>query len=117
MRSINQVRHFYVASSTNTVIPKGNRKSFKLEYLSPGGKVCSDIIDVDKILYVNHTPAADMQPKFNTVTIKVTKAVAGQEYVIKVMLNNYAGAGDDNYTVKYGMYTAKTGDDASDIAA
>ena len=114
--SINQVRHFYVASSTNTVTPKRNRKSFKLEYVSPGGLVCSDIIDADKILYAKYTTAFDMQPKFNTVSIKVTKAVAGQEYVIKVMLNNYAGAGDDNYTVKYGMYTAKAGDTVNIIA-
>ena len=115
--SINQVRHLYVASANNTVTPKGNRKSFKLEYVSPGGLVCSDIIDADKILYAKYTPAANMQPKFNTVSIKVTKAVVGQEYVIKVMLNNYAGAGDDNYTVKYGIYTAKTGDTAALIAA
>ena len=114
--SINQVRHFYVASGTNTVTPKGNKEAFKLEYVSPGGIVCSDIINTDNILYTAYTPAAKMQPKFNTVTITVTKAVVGQEYVIKVTLNNYAGAGDDNYTVKYGMYTAKTGDTVNTIA-
>ena len=100
--SINQVRHFYVASDTNTVAVKGNSKSFKLEYVSPGGLVCSDIIDVDKILYANYTSASKMKHAFKTHTITVKKApVAGEVYAVKVLFTNYAGGGDDNITVKY----------------
>lgn len=117
--SINQARHLYVANDADDInyVLSGDKKTLMFKYNSPGGVVGSDIIDVDKILYASKTTAAKMQPKFNTVSIKVTKAVVGQEYVIKVMLNNYAGAGDDNYTVKYGIYFAKTGDTANTIAA
>ena len=105
--SINQVRHLYVASATNTVTPKGNRKSFKLEYVSPGGKVCSDIIDVDKILYAKYTPAANIGYKLKSLVVTINKAIVGQEYILKVTYRNNVGAGDDATVVKYAMVTAK----------
>ena len=105
--AINQVRHFYVASSTNTVTPVGNKKSFKLKYKSPGGEVCSDIIDADKILYANYTPAAKIGHKLKSLEITVGTPVIGQDYALKVIYRNCLGAGDDATVVKYAMATAK----------
>lgn len=123
MRSINQVRHFYVTLSNTTDIPtekgaiqvvtKDNTLMFK--YMSPGGLVGTDKIDVNKIMYGKYTPAADMATTLKTAEITpLANPVVGQEYIIKVTFNNYAGGGDDNITVKYGFATAKT-DSVSDL--
>ena len=113
--SINQVRHFYVASSTNTIEHKlsEDNSTLRFKYESPGGDVGSDIIDVDKIMYATYTSASDMQYKLKRTTIAVESAIAGYEYVVKVFFTNYAGAGDDNITVKYGMAVAESTDTAA----
>ena len=43
--------------------------------------------------------------KKTVVTFK-DSPIAGQEYIVKVTFTGYAGAGDANYTVKYGFATA-----------
>lgn len=122
--AINQVRHFYVALSNAASTPdtkgalqaivEGNDLMFK--YMSPGGLVSTDKIDIDKIMYAKYTPAEEMATtlKEAVVTPIADTVVVGQEYIVKVTFTNYAGAGDDNLTVKYGFAVAKT-TSASDL--
>lgn len=122
MRSINQVRHFYVAntaaatvnkeSAAGTIAVVNGSDSIVFKYMSPGGVVTSDEIKKDNVLYAKHTAAADMNLKLKKVTLELAdNPVEGEEYIVKVYFKNYAGAGDDNYTVKYGMAVAKKDDD------
>lgn len=120
MKSINQVRHTYVALSYNaTPAKKGDIAvvkgvgAMKFKYMSPGGLVTSDYINTDNILYATHTEASRMQPKLMKTTVTVSEYVAGQEYIIRVLFKNYAGGGDDNITVKYGSVVAGTKDATS----
>lgn len=117
MKSINQVRHTYVALDYNAApankgdiaVAKGVG-AMKFKYMSPGGLVTSDYINTDNILYATHTKASKMQPKLMKTTVTVNEYVAGQEYIIRVLFKNYAGGGDDNITVKYGSVVAGTKD-------
>ena len=123
--SINQVRHFYVVpagapiTEGNAVANKVGSLGYKIgkdslifQYNSPGGLVCSDVIDLDKIMNATITSADKMKYvlKYAYVTPKEGTIVAGQEYIVKVLFRNYAGGGDDNYTVKYGMAVAESAD-------
>jgi hypothetical protein len=121
MRSINQVRHFYVANTAATIVDKESATgtiavvpgsdSIVFKYMSPGGVVTSDEIKKDCILYTKHTLASAMGLKLKKVTLEFAEdPVEGEEYIVKVYFKNYAGAGDDNYTVKYGMAVAKKDD-------
>lgn len=125
MKSINQVRHFYVATREAEPTNIGDIKvvadtngddlmaadSLVFKYMSPGRLVTSDIINIDNILYANYTPAANMGVSIKTVTVELSEnAIVGQEYIVKVLCKNYAGAGDDNITVKYGMAVAESTD-------
>lgn len=117
MKSINQVRHTYVALDYNAApankgdiaVVKGVG-AMKFKYMSPGGLVTSDLINTDNILYATRTKASKMKPKLMKTTITVSEYVAGQEYIVKVLFRNYAGGGDDNITVKYGSVVAGTKD-------
>ena len=122
MRSINQVRHFYVMPEGATVVKSdealkaakegsiyvvNKNGTLVFKYKSPGGLESSDVIKVDNVLYAVNTPATAMA--VNLKGTKVTLAsnpIAGQEYIVKVLFRNYAGAGDDTITVKYGMAVA-----------
>lgn len=121
MRSINQVRHFYVANTAAAIVDKesaagtiavvNGSDSIVFKYMSPGGVVTSDEIKKDNILYAKHTEASAMSLNLKKVTLEFAEdPVEGEEYIVKVYFKNYAGAGDDNYTVKYGMAVAKKDD-------
>lgn len=118
MRSINQVRHFYVANTAAAMVDKesaagtiavvNGSDSIVFKYMSPGGIVTSDEIKKDNILYTKHTLASAMSLNLKKVTLELLEdPVEGEEYIVKVYFRNYAGAGDDNHTVKYGMAVAK----------
>lgn len=125
MKSINQVRHPYVALDYNATpaakgdiaVVKGDG-AMKFKYMSPGGLVTSDYINIDNILYVTHTKAEKLKYTLKNVTINIDaeSVVKGQEYVVKVLFTNYAGGGDDNITVKYGMAVAEKTKDAAALA-
>lgn len=111
MRSINQVRHFYVASTANPVDVVKNGECFKFKYTSPGGAVTSDLINIKDVLYAKYTADDDMQIKLKKTKVAFDTditPIVGEEYVIKVLFRNYAGAGDDTYTVKYGFAVASS---------
>ena len=112
MRSINQVRHFYVVKSADDLAVVSGNDVISFKYTNAKGEVVpSDIIKKDNILYAKYTADDDMQVKLKKAKVAFAAGVtpiAGEEYVIKVLFRNYAGAGDDNITVKYGFAVATT---------
>ena len=123
----NQVRQLYVASTLKTDATPSQLGDLRVlgetgkflyfQQFGQGGLVSSDKIDVCNIRYIKQTAAADMRDKLKVHTVKVTEVSAGQVYEIKVKVNNYIGFGANDYTYRFGLYKAKSGDDAAAIAA
>lgn len=132
-QTINQVRHLYVTNDAPTLntepTAKGNitlmapddTKTVWFKYMSPAGLVSSDKIDVANIEYMKVTPAKAMGKLLKVQAVKLDaninegNPVAGQEYILRLVLKNYIGMGDDNVAFKYGMTTATTDTTATDL--
>jgi len=123
----NQVRQVYVASTLKTdatpsalgdirVLGETGKFIF-FQHYGQGGLTSTDRIPVENIRSIKQTANADMKDKLDNHTVKVTTVVAGQVYCLKVLVRNYVGQGANDYTYRYGMYKAKTGDAAADVAA
>lgn len=123
----NQVRQLYVASTLKTNATPSQLGDLRVlgeqgkflyfQHFGQGGLVASDKIDVCNIRYFKQTIAADMRDKLKVHIVKVTEVSAGQVYEIKVLVHNYIGLGANDYTYRFGLYKAKSGDDAAAIAA
>lgn len=126
--SINQVRHLYVANSVGkantTPTKKGELSPFGVtgktlyfQHYGAGGLVSSDKIDVACIKKATQTAYADLCDKLHSTTVKITEAVIGQTYALKVVFRHYIGFGEEDQTVRIGTYTTRTGDTVDKIAA
>lgn len=109
--SINQVSQMFVATKLANGTPaaegelqvKGiidNSTKYGSLYVvsyGKGGLVRSDLIDIDKILYVKQTPSASLNTKLHGYAITVTGTpVKGQVYTLKINFRNYIGIGDED---------------------
>lgn len=141
-QTINQVRHLYVATSygnpdnvgdiqvikaskgafntpaSGNFLPKSNADILYFKYMSPGGLVCSDKIDMASIIDYRHVSAHKLRYYYQTKKVTLNEElsdtpIAGQEYILKVAFRNYIGLGDEDTTVKFGMVTATAADAAS----
>lgn len=119
--NVNQNRQFYVvkevATAENTfsnavknetsinlgTIELGqtkDNKQFFFRHMGQGGITRTDLIDVDKVCYAKHTTATKMQryPKKSTVTLDGTinsgNPIPGQDYILRIQINNYLAPGD-----------------------
>lgn len=123
----NQVRQVYVVSTLKTdatpsalgdlrVLGEAGKYLY-FQHYGQGGLTASDRIVVENIRYIKQTPAAKMNDKLNNHTVKVTTVSVGQVYVLKILVRNFVGQGVYDQTYRYGLYKAKTGDNAAAIAA
>lgn len=134
--STNQVRQLYVATdvkaggahvlATDPVgtisLQKDNANSHMyFEYIGVGGRVRSDLIDTDKVLYAKATPASDLVRPLKKVTITLDNTVnggepiAGQDYILRIVFRQYLGMSDEDQYQKYGMVHAYAGMKASEF--
>ena len=123
----NQVRQVYVVKTLKTdATPSAlgdlrvlgeTGKFIYFQHYGQGGLTSTDRIPVQNIRSIKQTANADMKDKLDVHTVQVKTVVAGQVYCVKVLIHNYVGQGSYDYTYRYGMYKAKTGDDAAAIAA
>lgn len=132
--SINQVRHLYVAkalkSSTNllttdaagSILPKGDKDKTHLyfQYMSPGGIVRSDLIDVDKIMSAKATGSDELAHKLTRVLLTLDAnvnagPVAGQEYITRIAFRQYIGLSEEDQNFKYGFVKVTSTMEASDF--
>lgn len=134
--STNQVRQLYVATdvkaSTANVLTTdaagsialkydSAKKHMYFEYMSMGGLVRSDLIDIDNVLYAKATDASAMARPIKKKAVTLDSSVnsgspiAGQDYILRITLRQYLGMSDEDQYQKYGMVHAYTGMSASDF--
>lgn len=114
--NVNQNRQFYVITKVETKEP-ANEGEIKLgktadgkqiffKHFGKGGLTRTDLIDVDKICYAKVTPKTDMQRKLKKATVALSadvnegKPIVGQDYVLRVQINNFLSPGDASVYIK-----------------
>lgn len=134
--SINQVRHLYVANTlgsgdnleatvdAGTILPKGNddQTYIYFQYMSPGGLVRSDLIDVDKIVFAKATGSDSLAYNLKRVLLELdadvsSSLIAGQEYITRIIFRQYIGLGEEDQNQKYGYVKATASMSTSDFYA
>lgn len=132
--SINQVRHLYVAktlkSETNlsetdaagTILPKADKNKTHLyfQYMSPGGIVRSDLINIKNISHAKATSSKALAHSMKRVLLTLDSAVnslpvAGQEYITLITFSQYIGISEEDQNHKYGYVYATPDLSASDF--
>ena len=126
--STNQVRHLYVAKAVNSNLQTtGDVKFGKIEdeiylkHVGAAGVTRSDLIKTSNIKSVTVTTAEKMARVLKQVKVTLDpavnggKPVAGQDYILTVLLKQYIGLSDDDQFAKYGAVHAVTGMTASDF--
>lgn len=114
--NVNQNRQFYVITEVVAAEPtkEGQIKLGKttdgkqifFKYFGKGGLTRTDLIDVDKTCYAKVTPKADMQRKLKKATVTLSadvnegKPIVGQDYVLRVQINNFLSPGDASVYIK-----------------
>lgn len=126
--STNQNHQLYVVNSVvtsepisvgqiqvNTIDNGAAGKQVYFKYYGAGGLTRSDLIDVNKTTYAKMTNADDMAIPLKKATITLSSDVnsgapiSGQDYIVRVVIYNYIGIGDDNVYLKYGAVHATAG--------
>ena len=119
----NQVNHVYVVNSLVTDKPtknsnKGatyvghNSVDNAIYFMQRGaaGLVRTDLIDINKIMHINYTPASKMSRKKNAVLIKLNdsalkdgKIIVGEDYILRLSFQNPIGMSPDHEYWKQGV--------------
>lgn len=131
--NVNQNRQFYVLKNiqeteditiTNnvgdweviTIGDSCNPERVFFKHVGLGGLTRSDIIDCDKISYWNFTRAESMRRypkkanvKLNTDYTDQGNPISGQDYILRIQINNYLAPGDASVLIKVGaVHATKT---------
>lgn len=127
--STNQARHLYVATAlkspkviatdaAGSIAVKADtaKNHLYFEYMGQGGLTRSDLIDIKNILYAKATDAETMATELKAVTVTLNDApVAGQDYILKIAIRQFASMSDEDIYTKFGMVHATSGMTASDF--
>lgn len=127
--SVNQVRHLYAATSLGTadtttkrmketsvgaIMVGGDTDTIYFEYQGNGGRMRSDLIKVDSVVWARHTPAAKQARPLKKVTVTLDEnyliesgdtkyVVPGQDYILRIVFRQFAGMSDEDTYIKYGL--------------
>lgn len=122
--STNQNRQFYVVKRIVTVTPtqEGDIQVSKtadgeifFKHFGKAGITRTDLINPDTSCYARLTRKAEMQRKTKKATVTLDPSVgggapiAGQDYVLRIYINNFLAPGDANTYVKVGAVHAVSG--------
>lgn len=132
--SVNQVRHLYVANSLKTtkVVPGDSAGTIRpvadtakthlyFEYRGATDLMRSDLIPIGNIMYAKATKASELKRKVTETTVALDpninegKPIAGQNYILNILIRQYIGMSDRNQTVKFGAVKAFKGMTASEF--
>lgn len=116
----NQVLQFYVNNAKNAVnlVNKIEENGTFWFTNTQNGKVVSktDVVEADKILYATIKKGVDERRLLKSFVVSApTDVIPGQDYVVKVVFNNYQGMGDMDMTVKVGAAHAKSSTTANEL--
>lgn len=117
--STNQVRHVYVAdaNSTCTDYPDGSCKMYFKN--AKGETVASDLIT--NVEYAKVTEASQLLPKAKGFMLQLNPEVndgapvAGQDYIVKIIINNFVSLGEESKYIKTVAVRATKGMDAENF--
>lgn len=137
--STNQTRQLYVVTndgelkspkvlSTDKVgsisVHADNTKNhLYFSYVGAGGLTRSDLIDTKNIISAKATNADSMTHTLKAVSVKLSdevnsgKPIAGQDYLLRVILKQFVGMSDADQYVKYGAVHATASMSASEFYA
>lgn len=125
--STNQVRHLYVADNVGNPTldgaPVGTIKLVVNEsdntlyflYKGSGGVTRSDIINIDTLKYVKSIVPARLATTLKKAVVKLNPDVneggliAGQDYILRIVIRQFAGMSDEDTYIKYGAVHATAG--------
>ena len=125
--STNQVRHLYVVKGTQASVGTADtagklavkadlaKSHLYFEYKSPGGLVRSDLIDIKNIIAAKATDATSLRRELGQVKVALDGAVnsgnpvAGQDYLLRVAIRQFAGMSDEDQYFKHGLVRATSG--------
>ena len=125
--STNQVRHLYVVKGTQASVGTADtagklavkadsaKSHLYFEYKSPGGLVRSDLIDIKNIIAAKATDATSLRRELGQVKVTLDSAVngglpvAGQDYLLRVAIRQFAGMSDEDQYFKHGLVRATPG--------
>lgn len=128
--STNQFRHLYVAKNFKSnpvevssigdiaVVADENKSHMYFQYMSPGGLVRSDLINIKNVEYIKYVPADKMQKTLKAFNVSLNPEVnggapiSGQDYILRIAFSNYIGLSEEDQYFKYGMVHAYAGMDA-----
>ena len=128
--STNQFRHLYVAKNFKSnpvevssigdiaVVADENKSHMYFQYMSPGGLVRSDLIDIKNISYLKGVDPSSMKKTLKAFKVTLNPEVnggapiSGQDYILRIAFSNYIGLSEEDQYFKYGMVHAYAGMDA-----
>lgn len=127
--STNQNRQLYVVSSVVDTEPANlgeiqvgvtpDKRKFWLKYFGHGGLIRTDLIDTESVIYARETKAAELRRALKGAKISLDPNVngglpiAGQDYIVRVIVRNYLAPGDAHTAIKHGAVHAYAGMDAA----
>lgn len=123
--STDQNRQLYVVDKLVTAEPAAegelqlgktaDNKQFFFKYYGKGGLLRTDLIDVDTVQYAKITPKANLRRPLKTATISLDSNVnsgapiPGQDYIVRIIIDNYIAIGNGNTYIKFGDVHAVAG--------
>jgi hypothetical protein len=122
--STNQVKHLYVATAVDGNLDTLGDIKFSAagdgqiaaKYVGNDGVVRTDLIDL-ATLKGKGIKASAMSQYLKSAYVASTSAVAGQQYLLKVILDEFGGMTAEDKGFIFADYTAKSGDAAKNVIA
>lgn len=130
--STNQVRQLYVAKAVKTTVTSADtagtialkkdvgNKHLYFQYKGADNLMRSDLIPIEGILYAKGTDGATMAHKVKKVEVKLDtnylsngNPLVGQDYLLRIVINQFVGMSDMEPYIKYGIVHVAKGDTPS----
>ena len=123
--STNQVKHLYVAKALDSDLNGVGDVKFAnvgdneiaLKYVGIDGKVRSDLINLDKLIYAKGVKASTMAEYLDSSYVACGTAAANQSYILKVIIDSFGSLGEQDKGFIFAEYTAKSDDATKNILA
>lgn len=88
-----------------------DKRSIYFLHKGPGGITRSDLIDINKIMWINATPAIQMATRVMDYIVQLDSSalesgnvIPNKDYILRIELTNYMGVSpEDSHYWKYGM--------------
>ena len=114
--SVNQASHLYVVKQIQeppsnagdiALVKTPHEDAIYFSYMGKGGLIRSDLIDIDKIMYASYTRAKDLRTPLRKIKVSLgTDIVAGQDYLLRIIIKQAYSMDEGSQMLKYGVVHA-----------